>query len=103
MSDALGVRLPAYGQTVTDHSSTSPQSPRYPGMTASGSEVLIAGGVRRAVAVAAAPEGATVLQLGRERDKLDAGASGGSRGLRSPWYPEPGPIWEPSIGYAGDQ
>ena len=44
-------------------------------MTASGARVLIAGaagGVGRAVALAAASEGATVLLLGRDRDSLDA-------------------------------
>ncbi|QJA00329.1 SDR family oxidoreductase [Leifsonia sp. PS1209] len=44
-------------------------------MTASGARVLIAGaagGVGRAVALAAASEGATVLLLGRDRNKLDA-------------------------------
>ncbi|WP_431245598.1 SDR family oxidoreductase [Leifsonia xyli] len=44
-------------------------------MTASGARVLIAGaagGVGRAVALAAASEGATVLLLGRDRNSLDA-------------------------------
>ncbi|MGD8165970.1 SDR family oxidoreductase [Herbiconiux sp. P16] len=44
-------------------------------MTASGARVLIAGaagGVGRAVALAAASDGATVLLLGRDRDSLDA-------------------------------
>jgi len=44
-------------------------------VTASGARVLIAGaagGVGRAVALAAASEGATVLLLGRDRDSLDA-------------------------------
>lgn len=44
-------------------------------MTPSGARVLIAGaagGVGRAVALAAASEGATVLLLGRDRDSLDA-------------------------------